>query len=167
VERSVPARRSAFRQAGGKRKILSDTAESGGVYFPKQSVTNISRIFFSLDFFCRSLFLIIVSGMAPKALIWFFHGACPDGYRDVKTKERTITIDFAGDRKKRVKDVIQEGIPKAIALSRREVFKGIQALQRSIPSAGHKKKPRRNSGKALVNIRRNILHKKNTNIFKM
>jgi hypothetical protein len=45
--------------------------------------------FFSLDFFCRSFFLIIVSGMAPKALIWFFHGACPDGYRDVKTKERT------------------------------------------------------------------------------
>jgi hypothetical protein len=28
--------------------------------------------FFSLDFFCRSLFLIIVSGLAPKALIWFF-----------------------------------------------------------------------------------------------
>jgi hypothetical protein len=28
--------------------------------------------FFGLDFFCRSLFLIIVSGIAPKALIWFF-----------------------------------------------------------------------------------------------
>ncbi len=28
--------------------------------------------FYSLDFFCRSQFLIDVSGMAPKALIWFF-----------------------------------------------------------------------------------------------